>query len=184
MGKKITVDSATLVNKGLEVIEAKWLFAMDYDKIDVVIHPQSIIHSMVEYVDGAVIAQLGMPDMRLPIQYALTYPNRGPADFPRLDFTKLKALTFMPPDTKSFPALSLAYQVGNCGGTAPCVFNAANEVAVYAFLRGEIDFLDITKIIAATLDHHPSVPYPDLPALYEVDAWARSWATSMVRTKQ
>jgi len=181
MGKKITVDSATLANKGLEVIEARWLFGLNYDRSDVVIHPQSIIHSMVEFVDGAIIAQLGMPDMRLPIQYALTYPRRLPTDFPRLNFLQLKELTFLAPDTDTFPALTLAYEAGRIGGTMPCVFNAANEVAVYAFLAGNIGFLDISRIIALVMEKHQPMPTHDLKTLDEADAWARRHAKQLVQ---
>ncbi|HEY3425676.1 MAG TPA: 1-deoxy-D-xylulose-5-phosphate reductoisomerase, partial [Negativicutes bacterium] len=165
MGKKITVDSATLVNKGLEVIEARWLFNINYSQIEVVVHPQSIIHSMVEFVDGAVMAQLGKPDMCIPIQYALSYPERLPAEFPKLDFHKLAALTFAAPDMETFPALLLAYQAGTIGGTLPCVLNAANEVAVAAFLAGQIGFLAITTILKHTMDKHSIVAQPTLADL-------------------
>ena len=143
MGQKITVDSASLVNKGLEVIEAKWLYGVSYDQIQVVVHPQSIVHSMVQFCDGSVIAQLGCPDMKLPIQYALTYPERQPSQFERLDFWQLHDLTFERPDTETFKGLKFAYEAGRIGGSMPCVFNGANEVAVAAFLRGDIHFLDI-----------------------------------------
>lgn len=180
MGRKITIDSATLANKGLEVIEAKWLFGVNYDQIDVCVHPQSIIHSMVEFIDGSVMAQLGMPDMRLPIQYAFSYPERIAANFPRLDFTSLSALTFMEPDTKTFPALKLAYLAGDKGGTMPCVFNAANEVAVYAFLHGEIGFLDIAQIISYTMENHSLIAMPDLKQIHSADTWARRCALQAV----
>lgn len=180
MGQKITIDSATLANKGLEVIEAKWLFGVDYENIDVCVHPQSIIHSMVEFTDGSVLAQLGMPDMRLPIQYALSYPERLPSPFPRLDFAKLSELTFEEPDTASFPALILAYQAGKLGGTMPCVFNAANEVAVYAFLKGEIGFLDIAQVISYTMKNHTIMSSSNLEQIYAADAWARSAALQAV----
>ncbi len=180
MGRKITIDSATLANKGLEVIEAKWLFGVAYDQIDVCVHPQSIIHSMVEFIDGSVMAQLGMPDMRLPIQYALSYPERIPSKFPRLDLTALSALTFTEPDTGNFPALKLAYTAGNKGGTMPCVFNAANEVAVYAFLQGKIGFLDIAQIISYTMEIHSLVTTPDLEQIYAADTWARQYAIQAV----
>ncbi len=154
MGKKITVDSASLVNKGLEVIEAHWLYGVDYDKIQVVIHPQSIIHSMVEFVDGSIIAQIAEPDMRLPIQYALTYPRRLPSPINRLNFWQMKNLTFEEPDLKTFRGLQLAYDAGKIGGTMPCVFNAANEVAVNAFLRGKIKFLQIYDVIENAMESH------------------------------
>jgi len=181
MGKKITVDSATLVNKGLEVIEAKWLFDIDYDQIEVVIHPQSIIHSMVEFSDGAVIAQLGKPDMRLPIQYALTYPDRLPSEFPRLDFTTANNLTFAAPDTSLFPALDMAFAVGRTGGTLPCVFNAANEIAVNAFLDRKVTFLDIYETIAQTVKNHKVVAEPSLADLCAADEWARSFAAQVIQ---
>jgi 1-deoxy-D-xylulose-5-phosphate reductoisomerase len=180
MGRKITVDSATLANKGLEVIEARWLFGVGYDEIDVVVHPQSIIHSMVEFVDGSVLAQLGRPDMRLPIQYALSYPDRWPADFSRLDFTALAGLTFQPPDTDRFPALAMGYEAGRLGGTAPCVFNAANEAAVNAFLGGEIPFTAIAASIRAALDAHTVIPAPALADLYAADAWAREYVAAAI----
>lgn len=181
MGKKITVDSATLANKGLEVIEAKWLFDVDYDQIEVVVHPQSVVHSMVEFVDGAVMAQLGRPDMRVPIQYALTYPERITADFPKMDFKTLSALTFESPDTNTFPALALAMQAGRAGGTLPCVFNAANEVAVYAFLQGKIRFLEITALVREVMHSHSVVRQPDLEAICTADLWARSTAEQLVK---
>lgn len=184
MGKKITVDSATLVNKGLEVIEAHWLYDMPYDKIDVVVHPQSIVHSMVEFRDGAVMAQLGMPDMRLPIQYALTYPTRIASDFPRLDFSRLGALTFTAPDTETFRGLTIAVEAGRAGGTAPCVMNAANEVAVEAFLGGFIGFLDIYRIIEETLTARPVRPTVTFETLQEEDAWARQYARQRIAARQ
>jgi 1-deoxy-D-xylulose-5-phosphate reductoisomerase len=180
MGKKITVDSATLANKGLEVIEARWLFGVDYDRVEVVVHPQSVIHSMVEFADGSVIAQLGQPDMRLPIQYALSYPDRWPAELPRLDFFALKALTFEKPALDVFPALALAYAAGRRGGTAPCVYNAANETAVYAFLDRRLSFPAIAEVIAATCGRHAVVSSPDLAALTAADAWAREYAGELI----
>lgn len=182
MGKKITVDSATLVNKGLEVIEAKWLFDVDYNQIDVVVHPQSIIHSMIEYTDGAVIAQLGQPDMRVPIQYALTYPDRIPSEFPRLNFESLANLTFEKPDTVTFPALCLAYEAGKAGGTLPCVFNAANEIAVYAFLRGEIAFLDIIHSISHTMKQHKVILEPVIEDIFTADSWARNYTEEYLKS--
>jgi 1-deoxy-D-xylulose-5-phosphate reductoisomerase len=151
MGNKITIDSATLMNKGLEVIEAKWLFNMDLEKIEVIVHPQSIIHSLVQFADGSVKAQLGLPDMKLPIQYALTFPKRLPSEFPQFSFTDYPTFTFEKPDLKSFPCLSLAYQASKEGGNKPCVLNAANEVAVAQFLTGKIKFTDIPKIIEKAL---------------------------------
>ena len=180
MGQKITVDSASLVNKGLEVIEAKWLYGVDYDQIQVVVHPQSIIHSMVQFCDGSVIAQLGCPDMKLPIQYALTYPTRQSSDFERLDFWKLKDLTFEKPDTDTFKGLRFAYEAGKMGGSMPCIFNAANEVAVGAFLKGAIHFLDIYDIIEQTMMKRACILEPTLEELFEEDAWARAYAASLL----
>ena len=165
MGRKITVDSATLVNKGLEVIEAKHLYGVEYDQIQVVVHPQSIVHSMVEFVDGSVIAQLASTDMRLPIQYALIFPARSDSTVARLDFWSMRSLTFEPPDLDTFRGLKLAYEVGKRGGTAPCVFNAANEIAVNAFLNGRIKFLDIYRVIETVLDRRAVI---DRPALEEI----------------
>ena len=173
MGKKITVDSASLVNKGLEVIEAHWLYGIDYDKIQVVVHPQSIIHSMVEFRDGSIIAQLAEPDMRLPIQYALTYPRRLPSPINRLNFWQMKDLTFEEPDLKTFRGLKLAYEVGKIGGTMPCVFNAANEVAVNAFLRGEIKFLQIYDVIENALESHAVLKNPAFGVLTMEDSAVR-----------
>ena len=182
MGRKITVDSATLVNKGLEVIEAHWLYDMPYDKIKVVVHPQSIVHSMVAFQDGAVMAQLGVPDMRLPIQYALTYPERMAATFARLDFAQLGALTFEEPDTKTFRGLDIAIEAGRAGGTAPCVMNAANEIAVAAFLDGSIGFLDIYDIIEQTLSARSVRPAESFEILREEDAWARAYAARLLQS--
>ena len=181
MGKKITVDSATLANKGLEVIEAHYLFNVDYSQIDVIVHPQSIIHSMVEFNDGSVIAQLGKADMRVPIQYALTYPDRVVANYPRLDFKTLSALTFFEPDRITFPALQLAFNVGRSGGTSPCIFNAANEEAVYAFLKGEIRFLDIVKVIRSVVEKHKIIAKPNMTDIYNADLWARAQAKDIVK---
>lgn len=179
MGKKITIDSATLANKGLEVIEAKWLYGLTYEQIETIVHPQSIIHSMVEFDDGAVIAQLGMPDMRVPIQYALTYPNRVKADFPKIDFKTLKDLTFEEPDMDTFVALKLAYKAGKIGGTMPCVFNGANEIAVNAFLSGKISFLQIYDIIHNAMEYHKVILEPNLENLYDTDAWVRAYAKDL-----
>lgn len=182
MGKKITVDSATLVNKGLEVIEAHWLYDMPYDKIEVTVHPESIVHSMVAFRDGAVMAQLGLPDMRLPIQYALTYPVREESAFPRLDFARRMALSFEPPDMETFRGLALAYEAGRAGGTMPCVLNAANEEAVAAFLAGRIGFLSIYEYIRRAMDAHENRRAPSFAALCEADAWARAFVRTLMET--
>lgn len=184
MGKKITVDSATLVNKGLEVIEARWLYDMPYDAIDVVVHPQSIIHSMVQYCDGAVMAQLGSTDMRLPIQYALTYPERVASKFERLDFAAMQNLSFEQPDKETFRGLQLAYDAGKTGGTMPCAMNAANEVAVAYFLEGKASFLDIYAVIETTMQAHTVIEHPELEDLYQTDAWARAFAADLLQKKE
>lgn len=185
MGRKITIDSATLVNKGLEVIEAHWLYDIPYDRIQVVVHPQSIIHSMIEYVDGAVMAQLGSTDMRLPIQYALTYPERQPAKWPRLDFWQMKDLTFEKPDIDTFRGLKIACQAGKAGGIMPCVFNGANEIAVAEFLAGKIGFLDIYEIIERTIEAREArenfTGELSLELLNSEDAWAREYAGKIVK---
>lgn len=181
MGQKITIDSATMVNKGLEVIEAKWLFDVQYDDIEVIIQPQSIIHSMVEYRDGSVIAQMGKPDMRIPIQYALSYPDRWSSDFPKMDFKTLAPLTFEAPDFETFKGLKIAFSAGRIGGTMPCVLNAANEIAVYAFLQNKIRFVDIPEVIEATMQEHHLVLEPDLGTLFETDAWARTQAKDIIK---
>ena len=175
MGQKITVDSASLINKGLEVIEARWLYDVDFDRIQVVVHPQSIIHSMVQYQDGTVMAQLGCTDMRLPIQYALTYPERVVSSFPRVDFYELAKLTFEKPDMDTFRGLKLAFEAGRTGGTMPCIMNAANEVAVEAFLRGESGFLRIYELIEAAMNAGEIVYKPSLEQLLEADRWARAF---------
>jgi len=184
MGSKITVDSATLANKGLEVIEAKWLYGVEYEQIEAVVHPQSIIHSLVEFTDGTVKAQLGVPDMRIPIQYALTYPTRRRSPFPRLALTQLKELTFEEPDAKTFLALDYAYEAGRIGGTMPCVFNAANEVAVYAFLQERLSFLEIYAMIKETMNAHTPLQHPDLETLLEADRWARAFAAGLIDAKK
>lgn len=176
MGKKITIDSATLMNKGLEVMEAKWLFDVDVDQIEVLIHPQSIVHSAVEYEDGAIIAQLGEPDMRVPIQYALTYPKRVKNPFPRIDFAQRSNLTFDKPDMDTFKCLSLAYRALKTGGTLPAVLNGANEVAVARFLKGEISFLQIPALIEQTMDAYTVKYEYTLEDLLEADAWAKAYA--------
>ena len=173
MGRKITVDSATLMNKGLEIVEAHWLFGVEPGQIEVVIHPQSIVHSMVEFEDGSVIAQMGVPDMRLPIQYALMYPERVNTDLPRLDIAAQGTLNFARPDPKRYPALDLAYRAAEHGGTMPAVMNAANEVAVGAFLDGRIGFLDIQRTISRVMDTHKPVQDPGLGQILEADSWAR-----------
>ena len=179
MGQKITVDSATLVNKGLEVIEAKWLYGVDYDQIQVVVHPQSIVHSMVEFCDNSIIAQIASTDMRLPIQYALTYPKRMPSTVESLDFWKINSLTFEKPDIDTFKGLKFAYEAGRIGGTAPCIFNAANETAVGAFLKGKIKFLDIYNVIEETMNLREVINNPDLPTLIFEDSAARSIAEKL-----
>ena len=173
MGKKITVDSATLANNGLEVIEAHWLFGIDYDKIEVVVHPQSIVHSLVEFKDGSVIAQMGLTDMKLPIQYALSFPKRWDNAFGQLDLVKASPLTFEQPDVLTFPLLNLAVECGKNGGTAPCAFNAANEEAVYAFLAGKIRFLDISAVVSKTLDMHVNINNPTIDDIECIDKESR-----------
>jgi len=173
MGKKITIDSATLFNKGLEMIEARWLFDIGMERVGVLVHPQSIVHSMVEFVDGALLAQLSTPDMCLPIQYALTYPDRAPSSRVQTDFAKLGSLTFEEPDAERFPALKLARRAGEVGGTLPAVLNAANEVAVEAFVNRKINFPQITEIVRRTMDAHKVVSHPTLEQILEADAWAR-----------
>ncbi len=170
MGQKITIDSATMVNKGLEVIEAKWLFGVEVDRVQVVVQPQSIVHSMVEYVDGAVIAQLGTPDMKLPIQYALYYPQRRYLPGDRLDFLSLGRLEFEKPDMDTFYGLRLAYEAGKAGGSLPTVFNAANELAVSMFLKREVKFLEIVEIIEDCMRAHHNIENPDLQQILDVEA--------------
>lgn len=181
MGAKVTVDSATLMNKGLEIIEARWLFGVPAERIEVVIHPQSIIHSLVEFVDGSVKAQLSLPDMRLPIQYALFYPERHPCPVQRLDLTKIGTLTFEPPDEVRFPCLRLAKLAVQAGGTMPAVLNAADEIAVNAFLQRKIGFMDIPAIIEAVMERHCPIAEPDLNTVWEVDEWARARASELVQ---
>lgn len=178
MGRKITVDSATLVNKGLEVMEARWLFDMDLDHIQVVVQPQSIIHSMVEFKDGAIMAQLGTPDMRLPLQYALYYPHRRYLDGDRLDFTKLREITFEVPDMETFRGLPMAIQASREGGSMPTVFNAANELAVKKFLEEKIGFLDIYEIIAQSMERHKKIAHPDLDEILSVEQDTYQWIES------
>lgn len=181
MGQKISIDSSTLMNKGLEVIEAKWLFDMDYKNIDVVVHPQSIIHSMVEYIDTSIIAQLSMPDMRLAIEYALTYPNRIKSDFERIDFSKINKLTFEEPDMNTFPCLKLAYDALKEGKTYLTVLNASNEVLVENFLKDKIGFYDIPYYIEKSLDAHNSITSPTLEDILEVDIWARNYVKNLLK---
>jgi 1-deoxy-D-xylulose-5-phosphate reductoisomerase len=182
MGNKITIDSATLMNKGLEVIEAHWLFGLAPDSIDVVIHPQSIIHSMVEFVDGSIKAQLGIPDMKLPIQYALTYPDRPKSLFQRLDFAALRRMTFFAPDMEKFRCLALAFRALRCGGTAPAAMNAANEVAVHEFLNGRIAFSAIPDLIEAALSSHHAVQHPRLPDILRADGETREFVSQQLLT--
>jgi len=181
MGAKITIDSATLMNKGLEMIEARWLFNLQPSQIDVVIHPQSIIHSMVQFADGSIKAQMGLPDMKLPIQYALSFPQRIPNDFPRYDFKKPNVLSFETPDMKTFRNLALAIEALHKGGNTPCVLNAANEIAVYAFLRNRIGFLDMTEIVERVLATIPFIERPTLEEYFDSDGEARNFAASLIQ---
>jgi 1-deoxy-D-xylulose-5-phosphate reductoisomerase len=176
MGRKITIDSATLFNKGLEMIEARWLFDIEMPRVSVVVHPQSVVHSMVEFVDGSIIAQLSTPDMCLPIQYALTYPERVGSDRVQTNLAKLGALNFEEPDVDRFPALTLARRAGEIGGTLPAVLNAANEIAVEAFCARKISFPEITLTVQRAMDAHRVVEHPTLDQILEADAWARSSA--------
>src|SRR5688572_14185209 len=178
MGRKITIDSATLFNKGLEMIEARWLFDIEMARVGVVVHPQSIVHSMVEFVDGSLLAQLSTPDMCLPIQNALTYPDRANSERVQTDFPKIGSLTFEEPDLERFPALELARRAGEAGGTLPAVLNAANEVAVEAFVTGRISFPQITETVRRTMDAHRVVSHPTLDQILEADAWARTSAAA------
>ena len=180
MGKKITIDSATMVNKGLEIIEAHWLFDLPYDQIDVVIHKESIIHSMVQYKDGAIKAQLGTPDMRIPIMYALSYPNRLSFDSSRLDFEQISTLNFKKVDFNRYPAVKMAINAGKIGGSMPTVFNASNEVAVDAFIKGKILFTDIETIIEKTISAHNNIVNPSLEEVLNVDKWAREYAYELI----
>jgi 1-deoxy-D-xylulose-5-phosphate reductoisomerase len=178
MGRKITIDSATLFNKGLEMIEARWLFGIDIDRVSVVVHPQSVVHSMVEFVDGSMLAQLSTPDMCLPIQYALTYPDRAPSDRVQTNLAKLGTLTFEEPDAERFPAISLTRRAAEVGGTMPAVFNAANEVAVEAFINRRINFPQISETVQKTMEAHKPVLHPLLEEILEADAWARECAAN------
>ena len=176
MGRKITIDSATLFNKGLEMIEARWLFDIEMARVSVVVHPQSIVHSMVEFVDGSLIAQLSTPDMCLPIQYALTYPDRAASDRVQTNFPKIGNLTFEEPDLERFPAIELARRAGEIGATLPAVLNAANEIAVEAFVNRKINFPQITEVVRCTMDAHKTVLHPTLEQILEADNWARKTA--------
>jgi 1-deoxy-D-xylulose-5-phosphate reductoisomerase len=184
MGPKITIDSATLMNKGLEVIEAHWLFGVDAAAIDVVVHPQSIVHSLVEFTDGSMLAQLGTTDMRLPIQYAFSYPDRWTTPVPPLDLARAGTLEFLPPAWDDFPCLRLAFRALQADRSLPIVLNAANEVAVAAFLDGRLPFTAIPDVICAAMDAHTAAPVDTLPAVRAVDAWARAHAAGLVRTVQ
>lgn len=180
MGAKITIDSASLMNKGLEMIEARWLFNLSYDQIQVMVHPQSIIHSMVQFEDGSIKAQMGLPDMKLPIQYAMAFPNRIPNDFPRYDFKKPGTLSFEEPDMKTFRNLALAMEAMKQGGNMPCILNAANEIAVYAFLRNRIGFLDMTTVVEQTMQKIAFIEKPALEEYFETDGEARNFAASLI----
>jgi len=180
MGAKITIDSATLMNKGLEMIEAKWLFNLKPDQIQVVVHPQSIIHSMVQFQDGSMKAQMGLPDMKLPIQYALGFPQRISNKFPRLDLLRTNQLTFEQPDIKTFRNLALAMEALNKGGNLPCIMNAANEIAVFGFLRNRIGFLDMTEVIERTMNKVGFIEKPSLEEYFESDGEARNFAASLI----
>lgn len=181
MGRKISIDSSTLMNKGLEVIEARWLFGVEQENIDVVVHPQSIIHSMVQYTDSSIIAQLGCPDMRLPIQYALTYPDRMESSFERMNFSKSNTLTFEEPDLETFPCLKLAYECLKMGGTYSSVLNSANEVLVSEFLEDKIGFYDIPYYIEKTLEVHSSISEPTLEEILETDRWSRAYVANLIK---
>jgi 1-deoxy-D-xylulose-5-phosphate reductoisomerase len=180
MGAKISVDSATLMNKGLEMIEAKWLFNLRPDQIQVIIHPQSIIHSMVQFEDGSIKAQMGLPDMKLPIQYAMAFPRRVKNDLPRFSFRRYPSLTFEEPDVKTFRNLYLATEALNAGGNVPCVLNAANEIAVWAFLRNRIGFLDMTAMVEKTMQKVPFIEKPTLQQYFDSDGEARNFAASLI----
>ena len=181
MGAKISIDSATLMNKGLEMIEAKWLFNLKPEQIEVVVHPQSIVHSMVQFEDGSMKAQMGLPDMKLPIQYALGFPERMKNDFPRFSFKKYPSLTFEEPDYKTFRNLGLAIDALKAGGNKPCVLNAANEIAVWAFLKNRIGFLDITAVVEKTMEKIPFIERPTIDEYYETDGEARNFAASVMK---
>lgn len=181
MGAKISIDSSSLMNKGLEMIEAKWLFNLHPSQIEVVIHQQSIIHSMVQFKDGSIKAQMGLPDMKLPIQYAMAYPQRIENDFPRFNFAKSSLLTFEPPDIKTFRNLGLAIKAMNLGGNMPCIMNAANELAVYGFLKNRVGFIDMTDIIERTMSEIPFIQHPTLNDYFDSDGEARNYAASLIK---
>ena len=181
MGAKISIDSATLMNKGLEMIEAKWLFNLKPEQIEVIVHPQSIVHSMVQFEDGSMKAQMGLPDMKLPIQYALGFPERLKNDFPRFSFKKYPNLSFEEPDYKTFRNLGLAIDALKAGGNKPCVLNAANEIAVWAFLKNRIGFLDITAVVEKTLEKIAFIEKPTLDEYFESDGEARNFAASVMK---
>jgi 1-deoxy-D-xylulose-5-phosphate reductoisomerase len=183
MGAKITIDSASLMNKGLEVIEAKWLFGVNKEQIEVVVHPQSIIHSLIQFEDGSIKAQLGLPDMRIPIQFALSYPDRLKADFPRFDFSKYPNLTFEQPDMKTFRNLKLAFEALERGGNVPCILNAANEIAVAAFLRDEIGFLEMSDLIEETMGKAGFILHPSLEDYIETDKMSRKITHELIKSK-
>src|ERR1043166_2655439 len=180
MGRKITIDSATLFNKGLEMIEARWLFGVPMERVGVLVHPQSVVHSMVEFIDGSILAQLSSPDMCLPIQYALTYPERATSDRVQTDFAKLGSLTFEEPDLERFPAVALARQAGETGGTMPAVLNSANEIAVEAFCERKISFDRISQVVARTMERHEPVAHATLEQILKADVWARGQATEEI----
>jgi len=181
MGRKVSIDSASLMNKGLEAIEAHWLFNISMDNIEIIIHPQSIIHSMVEYVDGTIIAQLSTPDMRIPIAYALSYPERLKVQVPPVNFIETGKLTFLKPDYEKFPCIKLAYEAMDSGGTMPIVLNAADEVAVACFLEGRIRFTEIPTIIRKTMESHKVMPIKDMEEIQNTDRWARHKAEALIR---
>ena len=180
MGSKITIDSATMMNKGLEIIEARWLFGTPGDKIDVVIHPESIIHSMVEYADGSVIAQMGHPDMREAIQFAFSFPHRLPLDNKKLNFAELGSMSFEAPDHERFPALGLAYEALRKGGNMPCIMNASNEAAVAAFLQEKIGFYDITDVVRETMETSEFIKFPDIYAIFGTNEAALAKAKTLI----
>ena len=181
MGRKISIDSATLMNKGLEVIEARWLFDIDLAKIEVLVHPQSIVHSLVEFVDGSVVAQLGIPDMRVPISYALSYPERLDTGLSRLNLTECSNLSFLKPDTDRFPALQIAYEACRSGGCTPTVLNAANEIAVRAFLEGKLKFPEISQVVSETMNRTEYMNDNDIETILEADRQARNVSAEVVR---
>jgi 1-deoxy-D-xylulose-5-phosphate reductoisomerase len=183
MGAKVTIDSASLMNKGLEVIEAKWLFGLTPEEIDVVVHPQSVIHSMAQFEDGSIKAQMGYPDMKLPIQYALSFPDRLKSNFPRFNFADYPSLTFEKPDMETFKNLSLAFESMKMGGNAPCILNAANEIAVEAFLKEEIGFLEMSDLVASCLNTVSAIKNPTLEDYFDCDAETRARAKEFIKTK-